>query len=382
MRGTGTWRGTWMLQGLILTGLGTLHPQPAQAQAGAGESIYEPIWRLGEWYRDDTNPVVQSILFKGRFQQDYAVVNADQGSEREWNVRRLRLGVRAGVLRQLTVHAEVDLNPQEADPLYVRFTDLNIEWSRAGGTTVTLGKQGVSFTTDGSTSSNELLTPERNNLSNNLWFSQEYMPGVSLSVERSRWAYQVGAFSSGRRNRELGDFSGGVFGIASLGYDAAEVLEMEEASVWASYLYQSPDSDNTFTRALRHVGSLNARLEAGRWGARGDMSVGFGYLGQSDLWGVVVMPYFDLTTGLQLVGRYALVRSDDANGVRVPSYENRVVSGRGDRYQDVYIGANRYFFGHSLKLQTGLQRADMRDRLDDGGTYSGVSWITGLRVSW
>ena len=107
MRGMGTWRGTWMLQRLILTGLATLHGQPAQAQAGG--SIYEPIWRLGEWYRDDTNPVVQSVLFKGRFQQDYAVVNGDQGSEREWNVRRLRLGVRAGVLQQLTVHAEVDL---------------------------------------------------------------------------------------------------------------------------------------------------------------------------------------------------------------------------------------------------------------------------------
>jgi phosphate-selective porin OprO/OprP len=48
----------------------------------------------------------------------------------------------------------------------------------------------------------------------------------------------------------------------------------------------------------------------------------------------------------------------------------------------VYLGANYYFYGHKLKLQSGVQLADMNDGAADGGAYSGVSWTNGLRVSW
>jgi phosphate-selective porin OprO/OprP len=58
------------------------------------------------------------------------------------------------------------------------------------------------------------------------------------------------------------------------------------------------------------------------------------------------------------------------------------MTGRGDRYGELYVGANYYFYGHRLKLQTGLQFADMNDRAADGGEYSGVAWTTGLRVGW
>jgi hypothetical protein len=43
---------------------------------------------------------------------------------------------------------------------------------------------------------------------------------------------------------------------------------------------------------------------------------------------------------------------------------------------------NYYIYGQKLELQTGIQYADMRDRADDGGAYSGVSWTTGFRMSW
>ena len=46
------------------------------------------------------------------------------------------------------------------------------------------------------------------------------------------------------------------------------------------------------------------------------------------------------------------------------------------------LGANYYFYGHKLKLQTGVQYADMNDTANDGGAYSGVAWISGIRVGW
>jgi phosphate-selective porin OprO/OprP len=96
----------------------------------------------------------------------------------------------------------------------------------------------------------------------------------------------------------------------------------------------------------------------------------------------MAMPFVNVTDKVQLVGRYTFLRSDGENGVRLNTYESRVASGRGDRYRELYIGVNYFFYAHKLKLQSGLQFADMDDRARDGGEYSGMSWTTGVRVGW
>ena len=58
------------------------------------------------------------------------LIDADQGDLDEWNVRRMRLGPRVTLFRTFTLHGEVELNPQERDPFYVRFTDLYLQWSK------------------------------------------------------------------------------------------------------------------------------------------------------------------------------------------------------------------------------------------------------------
>ena len=75
-------------------------------------------------------------------------------------------------------------------------------------------------------------------------------------------------------------------------------------------------------------------------------------------------------------------KSDDDNGVRFARYEREIAGGRGDEYSEVYVGLNYYWYGHKLKLQTGLQYANMDDRAADGGAYSGWAWTTGFRISW
>ena len=256
----------------------------------------------------------------------------------------------------------------------------HFQWNRSTGVVVTVGKQGLPFTVEGATSSRELLTIDRSNLSNNIWFPQEYAPGISVSGRFAPWVYRVGAYSAGAANREFGKFSGGVFGLASGGYDFAKALGAREALLSGNYVYQHPDPDNTFTRQLEHVASANFRFETRRWGARADLSTATGYLGQSDLWSVMAMPFFNATSKLQVIGRYTVLRSDAPRGVRLATYESRLVPGRGDEYDEWYGGVNYYFYGHRLKLQTGVQSVHMTDR--DTDAYSGVSWITGVRVGW
>ena len=94
------------------------------------------------------------------------------------------------------------------------------------------------------------------------------------------------------------------------------------------------------------------------------------------------MPFVNITDKLQFVGRYTFLESRDPNGVRLGTYENRIVPGRGNRYNELYVGTNYFFYGHKLKLQSGVQLAEMSDRANDGGTYVGGSWTTGIRIGW
>ncbi len=73
------------------------------------------------------------------------------------------------------------------------------------------------FTQEGATSSKELITIDRSNLVNNIWFTQEYMPGVSLSGRIAPWTYRAGVYSSGAMNREFGKFNGDMFTLAARG---------------------------------------------------------------------------------------------------------------------------------------------------------------------
>ena len=346
------------------------------------QSTYDDIWKFAEWYRNDGNETVQSVLFSGRFQYEFAAVDADEGTHDEWNVRRTRVGVRTELFRQFLVHIEAGFNPQEHDPLYSRLTDTYVEWAASDVFALTVGKQGVPFTMDGSTSSKELLTIDRSNLANNIWFPQEYMPGVSASGGRSNWVYQLGVYSGGSANREFGEVDGSAFVHLSLGYDFSEALGVEDALLSGNYVYQDPDSLNTFTRELQQVASVNFRFEEDRWGIRSDFSAGFGYLDQSDLWSVMTMPFFNVSPRFQVVGRHTYLRSQDANGVRLARYESQASAGRGDRYNEFYAGVNYYLYGHKLKFQSGVKFADMNDSAADGGAYSGIASTTGLRVSW
>ena len=367
----------WLVIALLTAWTGTVSAQTAEK----APSTFDRIWKFADWYNDGDNPIVQRVQFSGRFQYEWATLDADEGDHSEWNVRRMRFGPRVTLFRTITFHAEADVNPQE-EPFFVRMTDLYVQWTKSARLAITVGKQAVNFTMDGSTSSKELIAIDRSNLTNNLWFTEEYLPGVGVSGRVAPWSYRAGLYSSGSRNKWLGEFDGGVFTYTLLSYDFGKALGVREATLAGNYVYQQPDAKNTFTRPFEHIASVNFKVESERWGVRSDLSAGSGYLGQSDVWGAMTMPYWNLTGKLQVVGRYTYVTSEDPNGVRLATYENVIVQGRGDRYNEVYGGLNYFFYGHKLKLQTGIQHADMKDRAGDGGVYSGTSWVTGVRVGW
>jgi phosphate-selective porin OprO/OprP len=325
---------------------------------------------------------LRGVQLSGRLQLDQAYVDAGRNKLSEGALRRLRLGAKLSFRNDILLHTEADYDWQSGQPVYNRLTDAYVGWSPSTAVNLRVGKHSAPFTLDGMTSSTGLLTVDRSNLANNLWFTEEYIPGVSVAGDVRRWTYQLGLYSSGGSNRGFGDSGGGEFWLGTVGYDFGRGLGVDKALLRVNLVDNEPDADNGFTKPLAHVASLNLDLDAGRWGLGADVSAARGYFTQSGLQALMVMPRFDVSDAVQFVARYTHVSSDDVDGVRFARYENEIVAGRGDDYREIYLGLSYYLYGHKLKLQSGVQYADMDDRAGDGGAYSGWAWTTGFRMSW
>lgn len=354
----------------------------SSAAAQQALSGYDKLWSRAELFTGSENSPVQNVTLSGRLQFDEAILNSSTGNHDEFNLRRFRFGVKVEFLDNFLFQVEAELDPQDGNPVYRRLTDAQLVWSPSSEFELAVGKHGAAFTMDGQTSSKELLTIDRSNLSNNIWFTEEYIPGISISGEKNQLIYSLGYFSSGEKGREFGEFDENKFWLATIGHDFADSLGVEKALLRFNYVDNEPGTANSFAKPLQRVSSINLDLDLGDWGIRSDLSAAKGFASQSDMQGVMLMPYVNISENLQLVGRYTYLESDKDNGVRFSRYESEISTGRGDKYNEVYAGVNYYFYGHKLKLQSGLQYADMEDAAADGGAYTGWSWTTGLRLSW
>ncbi len=346
------------------------------------KSAFDKLWDLPTIYRNKESDWLNEIRFVGRFHLDQYNVDSDLGHDSDWLVRRLRLGIKAQLFHDLTAHVELDFDPHNDNPFYRRLTDAYLSYKFCDAARLTVGKQSVKFTLDGSTSSNELLTIDRNNVANNMWFPTEYIPGISLSGTINQWMYNVGFFSGGSDTPEFGNFDAGQFVLASFGYDFGKAFGVKKALLRADYVYNQRDPESTFTRSFENIGALVFILDNKKWGFSTDFVAASGYGKQSDVYGIDVMPWYNITDHLQVVARYTYMKGDEPNSIRFARYESFLTGGRGDEYNELYAGLNYFIYGHKLKVQTGFAYTTMHDSAHDGGAYAGWSWTTGLRMSW
>jgi len=343
-------------------------------------SRYDRTWEYATLYENQDNKSIQKIALSGRLQLDAAYFDADQGEFDDLRWRRFRFGFTAHFLGVFSTRIEGDFDLNQGGA-YDRLTDSYIGWNPTGNWEIRVLKHSVGFTLDGATSSTRLLTPQRNNLSNNLWFDVEYFTGISIKGRTAgKWKYKAGLFSSNGDN-ELGNFSAGYFGLLSLAYDLSPTLDFKTASLRIDYVNTS-EHPAAATADKGKVISLVSEWEQVHWGLRTDLSAGKGVGEQSDVWGLVVMPFYNIDDRQQLVFRYTYIKSKDPNGVRLARYEREITSARGDEYIEYFGGINIFYYGHKLKWQTGLEYARMNDEANDGGAYDGWGLSTVLRMYW
>ena len=341
---------------------------------------YDKLWSKAVLYENADNETVNKFALTGRLQGDYHTFenDVDDSSDTDSQWRRLRFGFKASLFGGITLHSEANMNLNQPDPLYRNLTDTYLSWSTDSGMKIKVGKQSAPFTLHGSTSSKRLYTLERGKIARNIWFTNEYFTGASISGSRENWDYLAGIYSSDEGPEFDEAFDYGTFGLLSVGYNFAENDQFDEALVRFDLMMQEEDPLNQ-TPEHKNAFSMVTKLKKGKLNFWGDLSFSNGYGSQSDVWGIQLMPFYDFTDQLQGVFSYTHVESEDPLDVDVTRYE-RDLAGRGDEMQEYFVGINYFFYGHKLKWQNAIQYTEMDNLGAD--VYEGWGYTSGIRISW
>ena len=359
-------------------------PQGAVANEPPKERDLDNYWDIANLYENDEGDYLK---LSGRLQYDSAWIDSDQGDYDETDWRRFRFGIsgKEGDFKY-ALEADLKLNEDFSDA-YNRLTDANVTWLANDNTSIKVLKQSTGFTLDGRTSSKKLLTLQRNNLTNNLWFTKEYFTGLSVSHKLSDGVKTKAGIFSSDASDEISISEGSYFALLSTSKTLSSNKYWDDAQIVFDYVYNDVDAEggaNDFSQIL----SASSKFSKDNWTLQSDISWGEGDyedvdgFKQSNLFGVVIMPSYNLTEEVELVARYTYIESSEDNGIILGRYDNDVVEGRGDRYREAYAGVNWYLNGHKLKLQAGIQYAQMDDNANDGGEYEGWNFTVGFRSYW
>ncbi len=359
-----------------------LLPILAYATDGAAASSFDRLWSIATLYQDKANPWIEEVSLFGRIHANWAAEDYSAGEWSDWELRRVRAGVRLKFLEELELKSEVRFLPFEK-PIYDGLTETTLSWMPTPAFRLSVGKQLPSYTLEGSVSANELPTVERSLFANTFWVGEDnFSTGVSVTGKAGGWQYYA-ALLSGETDKVFGRLDAGYYGVASLGYDFGKRLGLESAILKADYVYSDGNPGNTTPKPFSNTGTLGFDLKQGRFGLRANLGAGGGLGTQPDVRGLVLVPTYAITKKLELVARYTLLDSAGSNGIKSQRrYENEVpdIAGtRGDHYQAFYAGLNYYIYGHKLKVQSGVEYSEMRDSASDGGAFDGWSYLAGVR---
>lgn len=356
--------------------------------AESEKSVYDTVWGYGTFI-DKEEGAIQKLALSGRLQGDAYSFDGEDRSNDDLTWRRFRFGFVTDFFNDFTIQAEMDLDLNEADSgdwneFYNRLTDSYLAWSPSKQAKLKLGKQSAGFTLDGATSSKRLLVPERSVVGENIWFPTEYFTGAQLSGTIEAFKYKAGAFSASGEP-EFGHFDSGWFTLLSAGMTIGE-----DADLRLDYIYNNPDFNGKYepgTRDHEHVLALVYKnMFSEKLGFWSDVALtkGISGTGQSDLFGMDLMPFYNFSDKLQLVFQYANVISlDDQPDVAMSRYAYRNTGKtKVSETHNFLLGFNWFLYAHKLKWQNAIEYNFGRDLAATGQDYHGYGVTSALRIYW
>lgn len=364
-------------------------------QAGAAEpNAFDKTWAYATLYKDDQNPTLQEFKLRGRYHGQYWDVDADQGSQSDWEDRRSRFGFDAKLFeKKLEIRADFQSNDGFND-IYDGLVDAYVRWKPSSSLSITAGKtKPLIGHYDWLESTNSQPTFERSQIFNQLRINRATALTAEGTQDEISWRAGIysndtpsttdgsGAFGDG----EFGDLNGGFSYSLGAGYDFKQILNLDKADFRLDWLHSEREADDLVMNRYDDI------ISSTFWIKQGDAAVvleGYYAAGAdgsySDVFGFFIQPTYDIIPKkLQLVGRYSYANSDSPVGVSGQSrYERNVAknNGRGDIYHSIYGGAQYFIHGDKLKLMAGAEWAWLNHETSD--SYDGLTLLTGLRFSF
>lgn len=340
----------------VLTSMSVQAEQPVE---GAVQTeFFDEIWRSVELYGDRRGEDLPFVKFRGRYHGQGFWADGDDGSNEGWENRRIRLGLDVLFSERLEFAFDFNMGRESSDDVIENFDFIALNYAFSEDTALSVGKlRRNPLTREDSISSNRILTLERSLLTSR--FFVDNVGGAFLVHQEGRWAFGGGILSgSSEDDLRLPTLDGAMMFKGNIAKQLSSITEVR-----LDYLYNPGDRDNNEAEPYRHVVSLNSYTRSGRWGLITDLIYADALPeARGDLFGLVLLPHYMLTERLQLVGRYTWSGSNKADGIRLLNrYERRTVPEGfelGDRHQAVYAGLNYYFYGHKLKLMSGIEYTD------------------------
>ena len=387
------------LPGHAAAALLALLPAHGQAQDAITKFVepttFDKIWSYASLYKDDMNPILQEFKLRGRYHGQYWDVDADQGSQSDWEDRRSRFGFDAKLFdKKLEVRADFQSNDGFND-IYDGLVDAYLRWKPKSNLSVTLGKtKPLIGQYDWLESTNSQPTFERSQIFNQLRVNRATALTVEGTKEEISWRAGIysndtpattdgtGAFGDG----EFGDFNGGWSFSLGAGYDFKHILNFEKADFRLDWLHSDRDvAEDLVLNRYDDILSSTFWLKEGEWSLVLEGYYAMGGDGDySDVFGFFIQPTYDIIPKkLQLVGRYSFAHSSGDLGVSGQSRYERTVAdnkGLGDTYNAIYGGAQYFIYGDKLKLMAGAEYAWLDN--DAADSYDGLTVLTGLRFSF
>tara|TARA_R110002096_G_scaffold199271_17_gene383140 strand:+ start:10296 stop:11408 length:1113 start_codon:yes stop_codon:yes gene_type:complete len=344
-------------------------------------SLPDRLWDVPTLFDDQDDPVLQRLALTGLVQYQYAIAEAGEDDVADGEFRRFRFGGKAQVLGNLYFSGAANFEP-EGGEFYDNLSTSYLAWSPFGNSKKALsrfqiaaGKMKPRFTREYSTAAKKIKTFERSLLVNQL--APAKATGILIGGEVGSLSYVLSLYS-GDDTDEFSRFENGTLFLGKLGWDIREHLNL-------GIDYLAGSDDQQITAPVDHAVSLSASYnetyEAGKLALVTDFIVSLTQ-DDSDAFGIVLLPTYQLGEKWELVGRYQYAASSGDDGLVLQKrYERQALFAssptRGEGYHAGYLGLNYFLHGNQLKLMTGVEYARMSNARFDGWT-----WFSGLRMDF
>lgn len=372
---------------------GSISYAGAQESSNKAEQVFDELWSHATLYKDDANPILEEFKLRGRYQGQYWDVDADQGSQSNWEDRRSRFGFDAKLFdKKIEVRADFQSN-DGFDDVYDGLVDAYVRWKPSSNLSITAGRtKPLIGQYDWLESSNVTSTFERSQIFNQLNINRA--TGLTVEGTEDKISWRAGVYSNDTPSStggtgsfgdgEFGDFNGGISYTLGVGYDLKETLGTEKADLRLDWLHSERKTGDLVLGRYDDVLSTSFTLKQDDAQVVFETYYALGGTGDdSDVFGFFIQPTYDIIPKkLQLVGRYSFATSEGDLGVVGQSrYERNVADagGRGDIYHALYGGAQYFIYGDKLKLMGGAEWSHLDGDIE---AYDGFTLLTGIRLSF